>query len=199
MYIATGISEVVTIQATKEELGSSPEKIKVLQERISKEKPSVIGADVIGGLGVKISFIGEPEFREKGDTLIQCKIHVKVTVDDYLRNIVGFTTQERDFYAWTKCKDTDKEKYDFNFGCRVCLNKVKIKAYSYYQRMFVRIVQKTFKNIVTLVGYNDKLQSIIFDNAKYIHNICEKLYPPEYTIDSSLEENNNIETLLSQS
>ena len=188
MNVATGISEIVSFQATPEELQPSAEKLKALQERVTKENPIVLGTDVIGDIGAKIHFIGEPIFQELGDTLIKCTLRVKITLNSQISSIVGFKYQESDFYGWAKCSETDKEQYDYDFGCRIALNKVKIKAYSYYQRMFVRIVEKMFRNIVMMVGFTKNMENLVNSNANFIHRICEKKYPKNPS-DTLLSEN----------
>lgn len=189
MHIATGIAEVVTFQATPEELEPTMEKHKVLQERVASQKPVVFGVDVIGDMGVKVRFIGEPEYKELGDTLVECTVHTKVTINKHLAAMIGQPTEiERDFTAWAKCSDSDKESYDFDFGCRIALNKAKINAYSFYQRMFIRIIERVFKHTIMMVGFTKKMESLVNGNAKYIYNICEEMYP---TVDEAGPSSND--------
>lgn len=178
MLIASGVTDVITFQATPEELERTPEKYEAIQKKIAGKKPIAFGVDVVGDMGVKVRFIGEPEYKELGDTLVSCTVHVKVTINKNLAATIGTDTElTRDFTAYAKCSETDKELYDFAFGCRVAMNKAKIQAYSYYQRMFVRHILRIFRQIVGMTGFADKMQNLVMGNAKYIVNICNEKYP----------------------
>lgn len=180
MYVATGITDVVTFQATPEELERTPEKVAAIREKITNIPPTVLGVDVIGDMGVKVHFVGTPEFKELGDTLIECRIRVKLTVNKKLAECIGVPEEEyRDYVAYAKCSDIDKDKYDYDFGCRIALNKAKINAYSFYQRMFIRIIEKSFKNVVMMIGFTEKMKRLVNGNAKYIFDICDEKYPDQ--------------------
>lgn len=178
MNVATGVTDVIVFQATQEELERTPEKVTAIREKIKNIPPIVFGVDVLGDMGSKLHFIGEPKFEESGDTLIKCTIHVKLTVNKKLAESACIPEeQERDFVAYAKCSDIDKDKYDYEFGCRIALSKAKINAYSFYQRMLIRIIEKMFKNVVMTVGFAEKLKKLVHGNVKYIFNLCEEKYP----------------------
>lgn len=180
MNVATGVTDVIVFQATPEELERTPEKVTAIREKIKNIPPIVFGVDVMGDMGSKLHFIGEPKFEELGDTLIKCTIHVKLTVNKKLAESACIPEeQERDFVAYAKCSDIDKDKYDYEFGCRIALNKAKINAYSFYQRMFIRIIERMFKNVVMMVGFTEKLKKLVHGNVKYVFDICNAKYPEE--------------------
>lgn len=178
MYIATGLTDVVTFCATPDEL--APENREQLGEKI-KSQPSVIfGSDIIADMGAKVRFIDEPVYEVKEDTLITCTIRVRLTVNKDIAAITGIPkTDERDFVAYAKCSESDKENYDPAFGKRIALNKAKINAYSYYMRMFIRHIEKIHRNMVGMVGFTKKMEKLINGNAKYIFDLCEERYPGE--------------------
>jgi hypothetical protein len=176
MHIVTGLTDVVTFCATPDEL--KPENREQITKKIQSQQPIVFGSDVIGDMGAKLHFVGEPVFEEKEDTLIVCTVHTKLTVNKDIAAMAGIPeVMERDFTAYAKCSDTDKDKYDAEFGKRIALNKAKIHAYAYCMRMFVRRVEKVHKRMIAMVGFTKKMETLINGNAKYVFNLCEAKYP----------------------
>ena len=179
MYIATGLTDVVTFCATPAEL--APENREQISKIIASQHPVVFGSDVIADMGAKVRFVGEPTYEIKENTLIVCTIHVKLTVNKHIAATANLPEeQERDFIAYAKCSDSDKEKYDPEFGKRIALNKAKVNAYSYYMKLFVRNIEKVHHNMVAMIGFTKKMENLVNSNTKYIFNLCEEKYPGEY-------------------
>lgn len=179
MYIATGLTDVVTFCATPDEL--APENREHISKKIASQRPVVFGSDVIADMGAKVHFIGDPVYEEKEDTLIVCTIRVKLTVNKHIAATAGLPEEEeRDFVAYAKCSESDKEHYDPEFGKRIAMNKAKINAYAYYMRMFVRHIEKIHHDMIAMVGFTKKMENLINGNAKYVFNLCEEKYPGEH-------------------
>ena len=176
MHIATGVTDVVTFCATPEEL--APENREQVIKRISEQSPVVFGSDVIGDMGAKLHFVGEPVFEEREDTLIVCTVRTKLTVNKDIAATANLPeVLERDFTAYAKCSESDKDKYDADFGKRIALNKAKIHAYMFCMRMFVRHIETIHKRMIAMVGFTKKMETLINGNAKYVFNLCEAKYP----------------------
>lgn len=190
MYIATGLTDVVTFCATPDEL--APENREQLGEKIKSQPSVVFGSDIIADMGAKVRFIDEPVYEVKEDTLITCAIRVRLTVNKDIAAITGIPKMdERDFVAYAKCSESDKENYDPAFGKRIALNKAKINAYSYYMRMFIRHIEKIHRNMVGMVGFTKKMEKLINGNAKYIFDLCEERYPGECHVEESCDTKGN--------
>lgn len=176
MHIATGLTDVVTFCATPAEL--APEKREEITKKIQSQRPIVFGSDVVGDMGAKLHFVGEPVFEEKEDTLIVCTLHAKLTINKDIAKTAGLPeVMERDFTAYAKCSESDKDQYDADFGKRVALNKAKIHAYAFCMKMFVRHIEVIHKRMIAMVGFSKKMETLINGNAKYIFNLCEAKYP----------------------
>ena len=188
MYIATGLTDVVTFCATPAEL--APENREQISKKIAGQRPVVFGSDVIADMGAKVHFVGEPTYEMREDTLIVCTIHVKLTVNKHIAATAGLPEEEeRDFVAYAKCSESDKENYDPEFGKRIAMNKAKINAYTYYMRLFVRNIERIHHNLVAMVGFTKKMENLVNGNAKYIFNLCEEKYPGEHAEQQADGEN----------
>ena len=178
MNIATAITEVITFDATVDELKDR----ELIIERARKQQPVSFGSDVIGDFGIKIHFIDEPKFFELGDTVVKCVVRVKITVDKELAQMLNVPTEtNRCFTGFAKCRPMDADKYDFDFAKKITMNKAKVNAYLYFQKMFVLKAQKMHKNLVKTIGFCKKMEGLIDGNTKYIFDTCNAMYPEPET------------------
>ena len=176
MYIAAGLSSVVTFTATPSELEQTNRE--QLHEKIKACSPVSLGSDVLADMGAKVHFIGEPEYVIGEDTLITCTLHVRLTTNKRTAAITGLPlSEDHDFVAYAKCSESDKESYDLEFGKRIAMNKAKINAYAYYMRMFARFASKIHHDMTAMVGFAMKMDKLARGNAKYISDICMEKYP----------------------
>lgn len=190
MNIATAITEVVTFEASPEELSNRD----LILEKIKKQKPITFGSDVLGDYGIKVHFIGEPSFFQLHDTLVKCTIRAKLTINKELADMLGMPTEiNRTFTGYSKCfagDDTSKgdvENYDFEFAKKITMNKAKVNAYSYFQKRFIQKITTMQTNMVKVVGFCKKMEALINGNIKYITNTCNAMYP-EYPDSAETEE-----------
>lgn len=174
MNIATAITEVVTFDATPDELAHRD----VIIEKVRKQQPVTFGSDVVGDFGIKVHFLDEPKFFELGNTVVKCVIRVKLTIDKDMAQKFEMPTEIiRFFTGYTKCSAEDADKYDFEFAKRITMNKAKVNAYLFFQKMFIKKIQVMHKNLTKTIGFCKKMEGLINCNTKYIMDACNSMYP----------------------
>jgi hypothetical protein len=57
------------------------------------------------------------------------------------------------------------------------MNKAKVNAYLYYQKMFIIKAQKLNEYIVKMVGFGKRMETLVNGNMKYVMDTCNTMYP----------------------
>jgi hypothetical protein len=174
MNIASGITQVVCVEATQDEVINREQVL----DKIKKQQPVILGSDVLGDFGIKVHFIGEPQFYELADTLVKCVVRTKLTVNEDMAKLLDIPTEiNRCFTGYAKCRPGDAEKYDLEFAKKITMNKAKVNAYLYYQKMFIIKAQKLNEYIVKMVGFGKRMETLVNGNMKYVMDTCNTMYP----------------------
>ena len=174
MNIASAITQIVCVEATQEEIANREQVL----EKIKKQQPVIFGSDVLGDFGIKIHFIGEPQFYELADTLVKCVIRAKLTIDKDMAKLLDMPTElTRCFTGFAKCRPGDIDQYNFEFAKKVTMNKAKVNAYLYYQKLFVMKAQKLHNYLTKMIGFGKKMETLVNGNVKYIFDTCNTMYP----------------------
>jgi hypothetical protein len=174
MNIASAITQVVCVEATQEEVANREQVL----DKIKRQQPVIFGSDVLGDFGIKIHFIGEPQFYELADTLVKCVVRTKLTIDKDLARMLDMPTEiNRCFTGYAKCRPGDTEMYDLDFAKKITMNKAKVNAYLYFQKMFVIKAQKVHDYLTKMIGFGKKMETLVNGNVKYVVDACNAMYP----------------------
>ena len=191
MNIASAITQVVCVEATQKEVADREQVL----NKIKQQQPVIFGSDVLGDFGIKVHFIGEPQFYELADTLVKCVVRTKLTINEDLAKMLGMPTEiNRCFTGFAKCRPGDTEKYDLDFAKKITMNKAKVNAYLYYQKLFVMKAQKVHECLTKMIGFGKKMETLVNGNVKYVVDACNAMYPePEAEGAEAPAENTNPE------